>query len=52
MKHLIFKKALLSLEEIIIECRSYSVSKDGITYRDNDGYHFISTENLYFIGSY
>lgn len=52
MKHLVLKKALLSAEEIIIECRSYTVSKDGITYRDEDGYHFISTKDLYFIGSY
>lgn len=52
MKHLVFKEALLSAKEIIIECRSYSVSKDGITYRDDNGYHFISTKNLYFIGSF
>ena len=52
VKHLVLKEALLSPKEIIIECRSYKILKDGIAYQDNNGDHFISTKKLYFVGSY
>lgn len=50
MKELLFAKSLLSTEIIVIKCRNYSVSKDGVSYRDEEGYHFINTSNLYFLG--
>ena len=48
---LYFKKSITDLDTIKVLCRSWMSYKDGICARTENGYEYISTKDLYFVGS-